>query len=862
MREPLERAKSDAARPGRPTAAATPATTRQLLRRYYRHVAPEDLLDRKPGRRLRRRVSSHRKLAAAPPAGHRHGPGRSRPTGRRARLVGRRAHASSRSSPTTCRSSSTRSPMSSAGSGRGDPPRRSTRSFVVRRDITGAAARGVRRRAAAERGRRRACASRGCTSRSTGCPTGDELDAIDGGPAARAARRPRGRRGLAEDARAGAGRSSTSSPTHPPRARRAGGAPRPRSCCAGSPTTTSPSSATASTGSSASTATTSLRAVPGTGLGILRADQDMSGVVRQAAARRSQAKAREKTAAGAHQGQLPLDRAPPGLPRLRRRQDASTPTARSSASAASSGCSPSAAYTESVHAHPGAARARPREVLERSRLRPATATPARTCCRSSRPTRATSCSRSPVDELLPIAAGRAAPAGAPPAAAVPAPRRPTAASCPASSTCRATATPPRSAQRDGARSCSRRFDGDERRLHRAVSRVGAGPAALRRARRPRATRAARSTPAQLERRLADATRSWADDFADALSRQCGEETAARLAAAYGDAFPEAYKEDFTARPPRSPTCAGSRRLSDDGDIDLSLYDAARRRPRRARGSRSSASATRSRCPRCCRCCSAMGVEVVDERPYELERRWTAPAWIYDFGLRYEPSASCRSTTPRSCSRTRSRAVWDGDAESDGFNALVLRGRADLAAGDGAARLREVPAPGRRRRSARTTSRSALLANVRHHPAAGRSCSRRASTRPVTAGGGARRWSTGCIEEIAGALDARRQPRPGPHPALATCTLITRDAAHQLLPARRRRPAEAVHRRSSSTRSRSPTCPQPRPQFEIFVYSPAGRGRAPALRRRSPAAACAGRTAARTSAPRSSAWSRRRWSRTP
>ena len=40
--------------------------------------------------------------------------------------------------------------------------------------------------------------------------------------------------------------------------------------------------------------------------------------------------------------------------------------------------------------------------------------------------------------------------------------------------------------------------------------------------------------------------------------------------------------------------------------------------------------------------------------------------------------------------------------------------------------------------------------------------------------------------------------------------------------------------------------------------PAGRGRAPALRRRSPAAGCAGRTAATTSAPRCSAWSRRRW----
>ena len=43
---------------------------------------------------------------------------------------------------------------------------------------------------------------------------------------------------------------------------------------------------------------------------------------------------------------------------------------------------------------------------------------------------------------------------------------------------------------------------------------------------------------------------------------------------------------------------------------------------------------------------------------------------------------------------------------------------------------------------------------------------------------------------------------------------------------------------------------------------ARRGRPPALRARSPAAGCAGRIAPRTSGPRSSAWSRRRWSRTP
>ncbi len=73
---------------------------------------------------------------------------------------------------------------------------------------------------------------------------------------------------------------------------------RARRCCAGWPTRTSPSSATASTASSRATRDDpddmALRAVPGTGFGILRSDQDMSAsfgklppLVR--------AKAREKT---------------------------------------------------------------------------------------------------------------------------------------------------------------------------------------------------------------------------------------------------------------------------------------------------------------------------------------------------------------------------------------------------------------------------------------------------------------------------------------------------------------------------------------------------------------------------------------
>jgi glutamate dehydrogenase len=69
----------------------------------------------------------------------------------------------------------------------------------------------------------------------------------------------------------------------------------------------------------------------------------------------------------------------------------------------------------------------------------------------------------------------------------------------------------------------------------------------------------------------------------------------------------------------------------------------------------------------------LGVEVVDERPYELLGAQGRRAWVYDFGLRYEPSGDVSAEGVKELFQDAFRAVWAGLAESDGFNALVLRG---------------------------------------------------------------------------------------------------------------------------------------------------------------------------------------------
>ncbi len=171
--------------------------------------------------------------------------------------------------------------------------------------------------------------------------------------------------------------------------------------------------------------------------------------------------------------------------------------------------------------------------------------------------------------------------------------------------------------------------------------------------------------AALEQRLADATRSWSDDFAVAVTDLLGEEAGARLSRTYGEAFPEAYKEDFSAR----VAAADVRRMEDMGDapIALSLYvpvDAPEGESRFKVFRRDTPLSLSDVLP----VLSSMGVEVVDERPYEIERS-TGRAWIYDFGLR-------RSTSmpegARDLFQDGFSAVWSGLAESDGFSALVLK----------------------------------------------------------------------------------------------------------------------------------------------------------------------------------------------
>ena len=340
-------------------------------------------------------------------------------------------------------------------------------------------------------------------------------------------------------------------------------------------------------------------------------------------------------AAGAGQGQLPRHRAPAGVPRLRRgedlRRDGEVVGERRFL-----GLFSSAAYTESVTRIP-LLRERAAEVLRRSGFDPRShAGKALMDTLETYPR--DELFHTGVDELAPMAEAAMHARERRAAAGLRAPRhlRPLrlGAGLPA----------PRPLQHRGAASGSRdphRAPG--RRLGRVHGRASTSPpppgctswCTRARARpspevddgRPGAA-AGRGLPL-LARRLHAAV-------VDRV-RRGGRRPVGRR---YADSFPEAYKEDFSARARRRSTWVGSRRSrATRTGIDLSLYEQldAGRGEARLKVFRVGEPLSLSEV---LPMLSSMGVEVVDERPYELdglERR----SYVYEFGLRYGTSAARR-----------------------------------------------------------------------------------------------------------------------------------------------------------------------------------------------------------------------------
>ena len=176
--------------------------------------------------------------------------------------------------------------------------------------------------------------------------------------------------------------------------------------------------------------------------------------------------------------------------------------------------------------------------------------------------------------------------------------------------------------------------------------------------------------AALEARLAAATRSWTDDLAATAAQRLGAREAARLLRTFGESFPEAYKEDFSA----ATALDDLQRLAaldPQGPVSTTTYAVPGEPPdqRRIKLYRDGPLSLSDVLP----ALQSLGVDVLDERPYELSCGDGCSRWVYDFGLRYRPG-SAPPDGPDPLLEEAFAAIWAGLAETDRLNALVTRAR--------------------------------------------------------------------------------------------------------------------------------------------------------------------------------------------
>ncbi|HVL98550.1 MAG TPA: NAD-glutamate dehydrogenase [Egibacteraceae bacterium] len=172
---------------------------------------------------------------------------------------------------------------------------------------------------------------------------------------------------------------------------------------------------------------------------------------------------------------------------------------------------------------------------------------------------------------------------------------------------------------------------------------------------------------ELEGEVLEVTRSWEDDLAAALERVHGAERGRRLSAAYAGVFPPGYTDinpvteavadiaelerltDVRMALREAPAGAGDRTLrfllyKSGGGVELSTF---------------------------LPILESLGLTVVEEVPHRIATRHAGEVTLHDFGVRAGAGVAVDPDRDGARLADAAGAVWDGRAEADSLNRLVL-----------------------------------------------------------------------------------------------------------------------------------------------------------------------------------------------
>jgi glutamate dehydrogenase len=174
---------------------------------------------------------------------------------------------------------------------------------------------------------------------------------------------------------------------------------------------------------------------------------------------------------------------------------------------------------------------------------------------------------------------------------------------------------------------------------------------------------------EIENKLVEVIREWTDILRESLLEHNGEEHGNHLFHRYKNAFSAAYREDFAAN---YAVCDIEKieTVLKTNDLAMSLY-----RPIVAiddNSLRFKLFHPRNLMPlsNLLHKLENMGVKVISERAYEVQTLGNPPIWIQDFELQHHEQSLDITQLKELFQETFAR-VWHGEIENDGFNRLVL-----------------------------------------------------------------------------------------------------------------------------------------------------------------------------------------------
>ncbi|WP_413615047.1 NAD-glutamate dehydrogenase [Halomonas cupida] len=177
----------------------------------------------------------------------------------------------------------------------------------------------------------------------------------------------------------------------------------------------------------------------------------------------------------------------------------------------------------------------------------------------------------------------------------------------------------------------------------------------------------------LETKLTRMARNWRDDLLNAAIEGFGEEQANKLLHDFRDAFPASYREDFSART-AVYDLQHINELDDGRSLALSLY-----RLVEEEGSGVNLKVFHKGMPiplsDVLPMMENLGLRVLGERPYCVEAV-NGSYWIHDFDLEHHTETEVNLQEMRDTFIDAFQRIWDGEAENDRFNRLIIGANLD------------------------------------------------------------------------------------------------------------------------------------------------------------------------------------------